>query len=733
MKAIFKKDFLSYFRNVVGWLFLGINLVYFGIQMTTYNLLNGYANVNYPLSFLAIVFSIMLPILTMRSFAEERKNKTDQLLYTAPVSVFKIVAGKYLAMLLIFGILCGIICVTPFIMHFYGEIPVSENYLSIFGFFLFGAAEIAIGLFISSLFENVIIAAIVTYVILLFGMFSNTMVSNFGADNLFTKFVSIFNIIGPCDDLFSGVLSLKGIVYYASIIFLCFFLTIQVIEKRRYKISKKTFSFTAFSATGIVIAIAAVICGNVLIQKVPVKYSEIDFTQEKLYKLSKETKSYLKKYKTDTMIYVYGTKSAVSDIEKKTLQEIKETNSHIKVKYVDPSTNPSFAEQYTFDSLSAGSLIVVNNSTTTSNGSGAAASSGSATTAASSQRFKVVSASDIFLTDMDYSTYQSYTTGYDGEGQIISALTYVSSKDMPKIYELTGHDEVAVSGTFSAAIQKLNLEDDSFSFLNTDAVPDDCNLLIINAPQSDFSMNDVTKLKAYIDGGGKVMINFEFSAVSKLTNLKAMLTEYGVTVPDGIVVENDADYYSSSQLFILPNVESTDATTDLIGKLSVITPYSVAMQYNSDDGSGNTYTPILTTSDSSFIKGAYTTADDINNISDGTITKDDSDIAGPLTVGLRVDTSAGGQLTLYGSAYTFVDNTNEIVSGRNEKLFSQSISSAVPDKISDTVSIPSKSYNNSYITVSQKLVMIYGILFSVLLPVFLIIFGIVLWGVRRKY
>lgn len=734
MKAIFKKDFLSYFRNVVGWLFLGICMVYFGIQMTAYNLLRGYAYVNYPLSFLAIVFTIMLPILTMRSFAEERKNRTDQLLYTSPVSVLKIVSGKYLAMLSIFAILCGIICIAPFVMHFYGSVPLAENYLSIIGFFMYGAAEIAIGLFISSLFENVIIAAIVTYVILLFGMFSNTLISNFGADNLFTKFLSIFNLIGPCDDYFSGIFTLSGIVYYASIIFLCFFLTIQVIEKRRYTISKKTFSFTAFSATGIVIALAAVICGNVLIQKVPVKYSEIDFTQEKLYKLTKETKSYLKKYNTDTMIYVYGTKSAVSDIEKKTLQEMKEANKHISVKYVDPDTNPTFTAQYTTDSLNTGSLIVVNTSSGSSTGSGAAdTSSGSASSDTSSQRFKVVSVDDIFISSMDYSTYQYTTTGYDGEGQIVSALTYVSAKDMPKVYELSGHDEIAVSGNFATAISKLNLEDDQLNFLKADSVPDDCSLLIINAPQSDLSMNDVTKLKDYIDGGGKVMINFEFTGASKLTNLKSMLTEYGVTIPDGIVCENDNDYYTGNQLYLLPNVESTDATTDLTGELQILAPYSIAFQYNSDDGSGNTYTPILTTSESSFVKAAYTTADDINSISESTITQDDGDITGPLTVGLRETTSSGGEITLYGSAYTFTDQVSEVVSGRNETLFSQTISSSIPDQISSSVSIPSKSYSDAYITVSQKLVLIYGIIFSVLLPVFLIIYGIVLWAIRRKY
>lgn len=725
MKAIFKKDFLSYFRNVVGWLFLGINLIFYGVQMTAYNLLNSYGNVSAPLSFLIIVFTLLVPILTMRTFAEERKNRTDQLLYTAPVSVWKIVIGKYLALILILGIMAGIISITPFIMHFYGDISYKENYVAILGFFIFGVAVLSIGLFISSLFENVIIAAIITFVILLFGLFSNSIIGNFNTSEGVSNFFKVFDFVSPCDDFLQGILSLKHIVYFASIIFICLFLTVQVISKRRYSISKKTFSMTAFSITGIVIALAAIICGNILINKVPVKYSEIDLTQEKLYKLTKDTKNFLKKYDTDTMIYVYGTKSSVSEIERKTLSEMKEVNKHIKVKYVDPSVSQNFFTKYTSDDLYEGSLVVVNNSNA-ENSSGAASST--------ENRFKVVSAEDIFLSTMDYYSGSYSTTGYDGEGQIVSALNYVASEDMPKIYELSGHDEIKISGNFATAIEKLNLEDQDLNLLTSDKIPDDCKLLIIHAPQSDLSMNDISKIKDYIDGGGKVMIDFEFVAAQNLSNLKAMLSEYGITVNDGAVCETDTNYYNNSQFVLLPNVESMEATTDLTGQLQVLSPYSVSFTYDTEDGSGNTYTPILTTSESSFLRPSYINAEDVTSDSaGGDLTMQEGDVQGPFTVGLRETTSDGGQITLYGSAYQFEDSADSIVSGRNQKLFSQTLSSAIPDEVSESVTIPSKSYASSYITVSARLVMIYGLFFSVVIPVFIIIFGIVLWAVRRKY
>lgn len=160
MFAVFKREFKSYFQCVIGWLFVAALLALYGLYFYVYNLMQGYPYIYYTLSAITIIFLIAVPILTMRSFAEDRKNKTDQLMLTAPVSLGKLVFGKYLAMVAVFTIDIAIIAITPLILSIFGTVPMGESYISIFAFWLYGCASIAVGMFISALTESQVIAAI---------------------------------------------------------------------------------------------------------------------------------------------------------------------------------------------------------------------------------------------------------------------------------------------------------------------------------------------------------------------------------------------------------------------------------------------------------------------------------------------------------------------------------------------------------------------------------------------
>ena len=166
MFAVLKREFRSYFQNVVGWLFVAVLMALFGLYFYVYNLRQGYPYLYYTLSAITIIFMIAVPILTMRSFAEDRKNKTDQLMLTAPVPVAKIVLGKYLAMLAVFTVDIAVFCVMPLILRAFGTIPMGESYIAILAFWLYGAASIAVGMFISALTESQVIAAVLTFVVL---------------------------------------------------------------------------------------------------------------------------------------------------------------------------------------------------------------------------------------------------------------------------------------------------------------------------------------------------------------------------------------------------------------------------------------------------------------------------------------------------------------------------------------------------------------------------------------
>ena len=166
MLAVFKREFKSYFQSVIGWLFVAAFLAMFGLYFYIYNLLQGYPYVYYTLSAITVVFLIAVPVLTMRSFAEERKSKTDQLLLTAPVSPGKLVLGKYLAMAAVFTVDIAVFCVAPLILRAFGTVPMGESYIAILAFWLYGCACIAVGMFISSLTESQVIAAVLTFAVL---------------------------------------------------------------------------------------------------------------------------------------------------------------------------------------------------------------------------------------------------------------------------------------------------------------------------------------------------------------------------------------------------------------------------------------------------------------------------------------------------------------------------------------------------------------------------------------
>ena len=167
MSAIYKKELKSYFTNMIGFVFIAFFLAIIGIYTVVYNFLNGYSNFEYVLNSISFLFVILVPIITMRVMAEEKRQKTDQLLYTSPVSVEKIVIGKYLAVLTLFLITMGITLTYPLILRQFGTVNMALAYGGILGFTLLGAAYIAVGVFISSLTESQVIAAVISFLTML--------------------------------------------------------------------------------------------------------------------------------------------------------------------------------------------------------------------------------------------------------------------------------------------------------------------------------------------------------------------------------------------------------------------------------------------------------------------------------------------------------------------------------------------------------------------------------------
>ncbi len=145
MKAIYKRELKSYFYSFTGWLFVAVNLFVMGLYFIVYNMLMGYPTIAYVLQSIVFTFIVTIPILTMRTLSEERKNKTDQLILTAPVSVGKIVLGKYLALATVLFVPTAFMGILPLFLMQGGEFQMGVSYASVLGFFLYGCLALAVG------------------------------------------------------------------------------------------------------------------------------------------------------------------------------------------------------------------------------------------------------------------------------------------------------------------------------------------------------------------------------------------------------------------------------------------------------------------------------------------------------------------------------------------------------------------------------------------------------------
>lgn len=286
MTSVLKHELHTYFHSLTAYIFGAFLLLFVGIGAMLYNLQAAVSNFEFVLSFGCLIFVIIVPILTMRVIAEERKQKTDQLLYSLPISTTQVILGKYLALLVVFLLPLCLIALYPLIFSQFGDVYLLTAYGSLFAFFLLGAALIALGVFISSLTDNQGLAAGIGIAVILFNYYSLRLAehtSATAAGSIFTLLIcililglvirsltrnnllaywitlglillevivcwadpSIFEGLVPrmmeSLSLFerfykfvNGVFDLTGIVYYLTVIVLFLFLSVQSLEKRRY-------------------------------------------------------------------------------------------------------------------------------------------------------------------------------------------------------------------------------------------------------------------------------------------------------------------------------------------------------------------------------------------------------------------------------------------------------------------------------------------------------------------
>lgn len=286
MTAVFVHELKSYFHSLTAWVFAAFLLCFVGIGAMLYNIQAAVSNFEYVLSFGCLVFVVIVPVLTMRVLAEERRQKTDQLLYSLPISTTEVIIGKYAALLVLYLVPLVIISIYPLVFAQFGDVYLPTSYGSIFAFFLLGSALLAVGMFISSLTENQGLAAGVGIAVILFNYYSVSLseyvsssaigsvialiviscavglvlklltgsgtlgywvgfalcalcvvvyiVSPDTLEGLVPNIMSALSLFERFYVFVNGVFDLKGIVFYLSVTGFFLFLSVQSLEKRRY-------------------------------------------------------------------------------------------------------------------------------------------------------------------------------------------------------------------------------------------------------------------------------------------------------------------------------------------------------------------------------------------------------------------------------------------------------------------------------------------------------------------
>lgn len=449
----------------------------------------------------------------------------------------------------------------------------------------------------------------------------------------------------------------------------------------------------SLAVTAVVLAI--LIAVNILAGVLPTSMTKYDISSTKLYSITSSTKVVVNSLEKDVTIYWIVQSDKEDEVIENLLGKYESLSDHIEVIKKNPDVYPTFTAEYTDEDVPNNSLIV-----------------------SCGNKSRYISYNDIYLTDVDYTTY-SYVYSFDGEGAITSAIDYVISDELPKIYALEGHGEADLPDEFQTQIEKENMELSSFSLLNTDEIPEDADCLLIYAPSSDISTEEVTLLTDYLDNGGKLMVIAGSTTDGSLTNLYDVLENYGVSATDGLVIEGDRSYYAFQQPYILlPNLESDTITDPLIeSNYYVIFPLAQGLTVNSDSA-----TALLTTSEEAFNKASGYQLE--------TYEKEEGDTDGPFTLAVSVDTGNDGQLIWFSSSYFMDEMYNAYSSGANLDLTMNALSSLIGQR--DAVSIRSKSLSYNYLTISDSSASILKAWMIGIIPVAFVIYGIIVVIERRK-
>lgn len=465
--------------------------------------------------------------------------------------------------------------------------------------------------------------------------------------------------------------------------------------------SSKVGSYSFFLT---VIVLAILVTVNFALSFLPDSYSQADLTANQLYSISSQSKVLLSSLEDDITIYWVVTSGQEDEYVEKLLHNYEDYSSRVKVEKKGPDLNPDFTNSYTDETVYNNSVIVE-----------------------CGDKYRYISYEDMYeVSSTSYYSSYSSASEFAGEKLITSAISYCITEELPVIHVLEGHGEAEFSSSFTDALEADNLETESLSLLNGESVPEDVECILINAPSTDISAEEKDMLIDFLESGGRVLILSGTNEDDELPNLKAVAEYYGISVLEGVVIEESTDHYVfDTPVLLMPDMQSSDITDPLISdNYHVIMPVAKALDI-SDASSDVTVTSLLESSDESFIKAA---GYDIE-----TYEKEDGDTEGPLTLAALItkdiDDENQMQLVWIASSEMLEDVYNQYSSDANEDFVLNALEKMCEKD--DSISVRSKSLTNEYLTVSTSDASIIKVITIGIIPAIYLVIGIVV-VIRRK-
>ena len=454
----------------------------------------------------------------------------------------------------------------------------------------------------------------------------------------------------------------------------------------------------ALAVSAVVLAI--LIAVNVFAAALPKSLTRQDISAAQLYSVTSNTKAVVNNLTQDVTIYWIVQAGEEDAVIENLLNKYDSLSDRITVEKRNPDVYPTFAEQYTDETAANNSLVVE-----------------------CGDKSRYIAYDDIYLGEVNMYTGTYSATDFDGEGAITSAIDYVTSDEYPRVYLLEGHGEAELPAEFAEQIEKENLETASLSLLNVDAIPEDADCLILYAPQSDISAEEAEILADYIAGGGKLLVCAGAVEEGLPENLYSLLSGYGITAHDGLVVDTDREHYAFGYPYILmPDLGSSAVTDALIEEnYFPILPLAVGLTVGEDTGSA-VVTQLLTTSEASYSKA--------DGYAMETYDWEEGDAEGPFALAVSVEDDSGGQIVWFTSDQFLTDDYNALSSGANQDLVMNALSSLIGED--EAMAIRSRSLSYNYLTISAAAASTLQVLMIGVFPLLFLGTGIYIVLKRRQ-